>query len=242
MILPMASPFWESLHSSDSPYARTGNLEPRILRALESARGHFGEIEGRRIIDIGCGNGATSLWFASHGAEVVAVDASWVAVGKLKDYCQEHGVRNVHPTYGDARDLSGLGPADFIFGSMILHHLEPFAEVAQSLREIVPSGRGFFYENNSASNVLVWCRNHLVGRYGVPKYGDSEEFPLTPAEVEVLRRHFVVRQEFPEMYFLSHIPHYLLREHMVSTFEAADRLLFRTPLRRWSYLQYLYLG
>jgi hypothetical protein len=41
-------------------------------------------------------------------------------------------------------------------------------------------GRGFFWENNARIKSMIWFRQNIVGKLWVPKFGDSEEFPLTP--------------------------------------------------------------
>ena len=84
-------------------------------------------------------------------------------------------------------DIGELGPQDFVYGSMILHHLEPFEEFARTLRAAIrPGGKGYFYENNAASRTMVWFRRHVVGKMWVPKHGDDDEFPLEPHEVDEL--------------------------------------------------------
>ena len=60
-------------------------------------------------------------------------------------------------------------------------------------RTLKPNGKAFFYENNAASDLLIWFRNNLVGKLGVPKYGDKDESPLAPQEIDLLRRSFSVR-------------------------------------------------
>ena len=57
--------------------ARTGSLQAFHLttwpvRLLEMA----GDVSGKRVLDAGCGEGHVARLFASHGAEVVAVDIS----------------------------------------------------------------------------------------------------------------------------------------------------------------------
>ena len=44
--------------------------------AESEIRRRLGDVKGRRIIDIGCGTGRMSRWFAAQGAEVVGVDFS----------------------------------------------------------------------------------------------------------------------------------------------------------------------
>ena len=80
-----------------------------------------------------------------------------------------------------AQDISKLGKVDFIFGSMILHHIEPFDEFARSLSNVIkPGGKGFFWENSARSKTMIWFRQNMVGKLWLPKYGDQDEFPLTP--------------------------------------------------------------
>ena len=41
----------------------------------------------------------------------------------------------------------------------------------------------------------------MAGKYGAPKYGDDDEFPLTPGERELLKRKFSVNIVYPELAF-----------------------------------------
>jgi len=211
---------------------------------LRRAYEHFGDLRGRTLVDVGSGRGASSLFFASKGAHVISVDQSAVATRNLAEYCQRQEITNIHPVQLSAFELSRVGPVDFVFGAMILHHLEPFARFARELRATVrPGGKAFFFENNARSSLMIWFRQHLVGKLWVPKYGDPDEFPLTPGEVDELRRHFPVRVEIPELLMFRKISLYLLRNHVRAPFAWADRVGYRFGwLRKYSYHQYLCLG
>ncbi len=213
-------------------------------RELQRAAQHFGALQGGTLIDVGAGRGATSLYFASKGANVISVDQSAVAVRNLADYCTQRGIRNIKPVQLSAFEISKVGPVDFVFGAMILHHLEPFTDFAQELsRTLKPGGKAFFFENNARSELMIWFREHLVGKLWVPKYGDPDEFPLTPTEVDELRKHFEVRVEIPELVLFRLISLYLLRNRMRAPFDWADRVGYRfAGLRKYSYQQYLCLG
>ena len=54
--------------------------DPVLLRALE----HFGDVKDKKLIDLGCGRGGASLFFAEHGAKVISLDFSEVAIENLK--------------------------------------------------------------------------------------------------------------------------------------------------------------
>jgi 2-polyprenyl-3-methyl-5-hydroxy-6-metoxy-1,4-benzoquinol methylase len=213
---------------------------PMLQRALD----HFGSIENKTVIDLGCGRGATSLFFAYCGANVISVDLSEVAIANLSRYCQDNGISNVTPMSMPAQDISKLGKVDFIFGSMILHHIEPFDEFARSLSNVIkPGGKGFFWENSARSKTMIWFRQNMVGKLWLPKYGDQDEFPLTPGEVEEIKKYFNVEIEYPELLFFRMISSYLLRGHFNRPFEVLDNFFFKYPAcRKYSYRQYLCLS
>jgi 2-polyprenyl-3-methyl-5-hydroxy-6-metoxy-1,4-benzoquinol methylase len=230
--------FWDSIFSA-STYSR----KPEIP-VLDAALNHFGDIRGKTIMEIGCGPGASALYFASLGADVIAIDISAKAISDLTEFCADHGITNVRPVCVNVLDLHTVGPVDFVFGSMILHHLEPFAQFASQLRRTLkPGGKAFFYENSAASRVLVWFRQNVVGKLWIPKHGDQDEFPLTPQEIDELRKYFHVRIIHPEMMFFVLISTYLLHHRLAATFNAIDRFFYRRRwLLRYSYRQYLLLS
>ena len=236
--------FWNQQYSNESvDYVEFDPTDPEGA-ALYAALDHFGDVSDRTLVDLGCGNGKTSLFFAARGARVVALDTSQVAIDQLSQYCEDNNIDNVETRVLSAHDVVQLEPSDFMFGSMILHHIEPFDEFVTAMRaSIKPEGKAFFYENSANSQLLVWCRNNLVGRFGVPKYGDDDEFPLTPDEVRMLSKQFAVRQVFPELFFFRLISQYLLRMKLWNTFTAIDNFFYRFPsMAKYSYRQWLFLA
>jgi SAM-dependent methyltransferase len=240
-----ATHFWDNIFAQGAraEYSRV-EMPDRTSPVLQRALRHFGNVQGRTLIDLGCGRGASSLYFASLGADVISVDLSAVAVRNLEQYCEAHQVRNVKPVRLSALELESLGTAHFVFGSMILHHIEPFARLADALRAVLPAdGKAFFWENNARSSLMIWFRQHVVGKLWIPKHGDPDEFPLTPGEVAELRRRFIVEIEYPELVLFRMISRYLLRGHCMAPFEALDRYCYRfDALREYSYQQYLCLS
>ena len=227
--------FWDTIYSSN-PYSR--RLELSVVQAAEK---HFGDLRGKTVMEIGCGPGTSAIYFASRGADVVGIDISRKAIDDMNGLCARNGINNVKGICANVLDLSQFEPFDFVFGSMILHHIEPFgAFVAQLRRILKPGGKAFFYENNAASKTLVWFRQNVIGHLWVPKYGDPDEFPLTLQEVDELRHYFRVEIQYPEMLLFSLISTYLLRGAFGRTFGALDQLFYRRNwLLKYSYRQFL---
>ena len=234
-----AEAFWDDVYTKLKTYV-PDESDP----ALVSAMAHFGDIRGLRVLDLGCGDGNTSIFFAQRGANVVAIDTSEVAIQSLTEFCTENSINNIKAVKCSAFDIDQLGPFDFVFGRMILHHLEPFGGFAEVLRKsIAPGGKAFFHENNAASDLLVWFRNNIVGKFGIPKYGDDDEFPLLPSEVKMLKNHFSVEQDYPKMVFLSLASVYFTKGKLNAPMQIIDGFLFKVPgMKRYSYQQYLMLS
>jgi SAM-dependent methyltransferase len=233
--------FWNRLYQGETVYSR--ELDETVTRALSSAQKFFQCKEGCKIMDIGCGRGATSIFWASTGAGVTALDYSASAIAELSERCKQMGITNINPIVGDAMTIDQLGQFDFVFGSMILHHLEPFGQFVEVLRRTLrANGKAFFFENNAASDLLVWFRDNIVGKFGVPKYGDKDESPLAPHEIDLLRGSFSVSVSYPEMAFFRLAAPYLFRNRLGSGLAAIDNFLYKRNVGvRYSYRQYLQL-
>jgi len=66
-----------------------------------------GELNGS-ILDVGCGTGENSLFFASHGHDVVGVDSSTRAIRKAQEKANERKIERVTFRLADALNLSEL--------------------------------------------------------------------------------------------------------------------------------------
>src|SRR6266498_3727391 len=113
---------------------------------LLAASTHFGDVNGKVLIDLGSGNGKASLYFARQGAHVISVDQSGVAIANLTAFCAQNEISNIQPVGCSALEIGTLGPVNFVFGSMILHHIEPFEMFTAVLdRTLSQNGRAFFW-------------------------------------------------------------------------------------------------
>ncbi|MGK2928982.1 MAG: class I SAM-dependent methyltransferase [Acidimicrobiales bacterium] len=92
-----------------------------------------------RVLDVACGTGPVSLWFAGHGLDVVALDASPVAIEAVAAQATEHGVRDRM----DARvhDLEpGLPPALGEFEVVVCQRYRDPELVPSLLRHLTADG------------------------------------------------------------------------------------------------------
>lgn len=98
-----------------------------------------------RALDLGCGPGRNSLYLASRGFHVDAVDLSATAVAWAKDRAREAGA-DIRFHCGDAFAPAAVelaGPYDLIYDSGCFHHLPPHRRISYlSLldRALAPGG------------------------------------------------------------------------------------------------------
>ncbi len=100
---------------------------------------------GKRVLEIGCGTGLFSEYFAQSGADVVAVDISEDLIAKAMERKLPANVQFLVKRFEDC-DVEG--PFDGIVGSSILHHLELEAALNKMAQLLKPGGRISFGEPN----------------------------------------------------------------------------------------------
>lgn len=118
----------------------TGAVSPPVAELVTSLT-----IEpGARVIDLGCGAGVQSAFFAQHGYRVTGVDVSPQALRAARTLSGFYGI-DVDWVEADVLE-TGLpaGEADFVHDSFIFHNIRPEARsayAAEAARLLKPGGR-----------------------------------------------------------------------------------------------------
>ena len=205
---------WDHLWTQQEPFEITPDAF--LATASQSDKGFFdliGDVAGRKVLDIGCGNGFLSVYLARKGARVTAIDTSPAAVEATRRLASHNGVSpELETRVLSAASLRDLDASyDLVVGRFILHHIEPFDDFVRLLSHVIgPGGRGVFLENNARNPILIICRKLLVGRFGIPNYGDAEEHPFEPREIRTLKETFSsVHLHYPEFMFFELMAPYL---------------------------------
>ncbi len=102
-------------------------------------------MKGKKILDLGCGIGATSIFFAKRGACVIGIDISPKMISKASKLAQIHNVSKIEFKVGNVEKLDYPDQFfDIIFGNSILHHINCIKAIKEAYRVLKPGGIALF--------------------------------------------------------------------------------------------------
>lgn len=115
---------------------------------LQKTEHIFGTVQGKKILDLGCGCGETAVFWARKGAQVEAIDISRGMIALTKKLTRKYGVtRNCHAKQMTAENLTFKSNSfDYIFGDGILHHVDLEQTLNQIHRVLKKGGFAVFIE------------------------------------------------------------------------------------------------
>ena len=114
-------------------------------------------LQGKRILDLGCGCGRFGIKLASlTSAEVTGIDISEVSVEKANAFAQKHGITNFHAIKDDFKDIQSEGHYDFIVCINMLHHTNERNKIAENVfKSLKPGGSWIIIENNPFNGLFI---------------------------------------------------------------------------------------
>lgn len=205
----------------------------------------LGDLEGKDLLECGCGFGIWSVALAQKGARVWAFDVSEKSVAETARRAREAGVGHlVEAQIADSHSLPYEDESfDLIFGSMILHHVDARAAGRELSRVLKANGKAVFHENSADNPVLMFFRKTVVGRFGIPKTSTPDEYPLTTRQTATIGGYFADhRVHLCRFMFFALASKVLFQERseaVARACEYADRLVYTwLPFfRKHSYYQ-----
>jgi len=120
---------WAETYDTDQN--RTRDLAGETLRQADL------NIDGRRVIEVGCGTGRNTVWLAARAAEIIGLDFSEAMLDRARVRVNDPRVRFVQHDVRLTWPLADAS-ADDVIAMLILEHVEHvetvFAEAARVLR------------------------------------------------------------------------------------------------------------
>jgi SAM-dependent methyltransferase len=180
-------------------------------------------LEGRRVLELGCGRGDLTLQLLDAGAEVTAVDVSPAMVDLAR--ARAGGARFlVAPV-----EETGFGSDYFdrVTGKWILHHADVSAAAREIARVLKPDGHAAFFENQGRNPLLRLARRVLWRLPAGEVVGTPDERPLGEADIAALVEAFgSIELSYPSFYFFEAVSR-AFRHRAHAQLSGLDRLVWR---------------
>jgi ubiquinone/menaquinone biosynthesis C-methylase UbiE len=151
------------------------------------------EVSGKRVLEIGCGEGETALMLLRGGATVFGIDIGEKYVNTAKGRVVEEGpfAQSCELRVMDAHKLEFPDNSfDLVVGRGVLHHLDLERALAEIQRVLVPGGHACFIEP-LANNPLLKLFRKLT-----PKARTIDERPLDGNDLRLVASKFSTSHEF----------------------------------------------
>jgi SAM-dependent methyltransferase len=161
----------------------------------------FERMAGRRVLEIGVGNGIDAVEMARCGAIYTGVDVTPRHLELTAAYFAHAGLATPTLLCGDLLSLPVGGPFDFVYSFGVLHHVPEEARYLRCVRELLaPRGRLLLGVYSRFSFFNLWLCTTWLFRHHARNPLDSwrshmaEGSPLgDPVTIRIRRRREVVR-------------------------------------------------
>jgi SAM-dependent methyltransferase len=148
-----------------------------------------GDVQGKTVLDFGCGDGRESSVLASRGARVCSLDLSPDLLRRAAERARADGfAASVQVLCGSAHAVPLPDNAvDVIVGHAVLHHLDLELAAREVFRVLRPGGRAIFKEPIRNSRLLRAIRPLIP--YRQPDISPFER-PLLQSEIDAFSARF----------------------------------------------------
>jgi SAM-dependent methyltransferase len=146
--LPYRRPSDDSLTVAEADIRRYERPVEDTVFPLEYAFYLLGPVAGRRVVDLGCGDGINTIILASLGAQVLSVDVSKDSLRLTGQRAAANKVDSlVTLLHSDAMAIPiEASTADAILCTGLLHQVDPVKTARQIRRVLMPGGIAVFDE------------------------------------------------------------------------------------------------
>jgi len=168
-----------------SQLERYRNPPANTVYPLEYAYHLLGDVTGKTVLDLGCGQGENSIALIQRGAYTIGIDISPELIDIARERKRRFGASELGSILfcGSAYD-TGLpeNSVDGIFSIALIHHLEIPRVQKEMLRILKPGGFVILQEPVRFSRAYAWLRQFFPAQADVSDF----EHPLTREELDVV--------------------------------------------------------
>ena len=133
--------FWNSIWASEKTTRETERIDHDIPHlSLRFSYSLLGDIQRKKLLEIGCGSGYETVTFSQKGAFVTAIDVSSESVKAAKERCKKNHINSAHIVEMNAEKLLFKDNSfDIVYVNKILMHTNSTLAL-QECRRVLKKG------------------------------------------------------------------------------------------------------
>lgn len=145
----------------------------------------LGDLNGKKLLDVGTGLGESAIYLAKRGADVTAMDIS----PKMIELCAENAVRlgvtiRTHVATGEELGLPA-NSFDIVYAANVMHHIHDRDRFLANVLEVIKPGGIFVAWDPIKYNPVINIYRRIATEVRTP-----DEMPLGIADVHRGKRYF----------------------------------------------------
>lgn len=149
---------------------------------MRRIRAALGDLRGKTLLDVGCGLGEASVYFALLGARVTATDISPGMCDTAARLAAANGVRiSTHVSAAEDLGLPAEARFDIIYTGNTLHHVDIAATMPRLLQHLKPEGTFVSWDPVAYNPVINVYRRRATG------VRTPDEHPLRLADIRAIK-------------------------------------------------------
>jgi ubiquinone/menaquinone biosynthesis C-methylase UbiE len=144
----------------------------------------LGDIKEKKILELGCGAGEASVYFAKKGAEVTATDISQGMLDVVQQVAKRHNATlSTKQSYSDNIDFADE-TFDIVYAANLLHHVDLASTLIEASR-VLKKGGVFVSWDPIAHNPLI-----NIYRKMATEVRTTDEHPIKMNQLKLFLKYF----------------------------------------------------
>ena len=191
----------------------------------------MGLLQDKRILELGCGSGEASIYFAKHGALSTATDISGGMLEVVKKLAAKHEVK-VETKKSASYPLDFPDDHfDFVYAANVLHHVDLEPSLIEIHRVLKPGGSLISWDPLD-HNPIINVYRRMAGEVRT-----EDEHPIRMSELKLFRNLFK-RIEYETFWFAT--LWIFLRFYLIERVNPNDERYWKKIIREHKRLEKLY--
>jgi SAM-dependent methyltransferase len=135
----------------------------------------LGDLQGKRVLDLGCRSGAGAVTFAQHGAIVIALDAADTHIARARARAEQAEVK-VEWRIGDLADLAFLRAEsiDAAFSAFSVAEVDDVSRLFRQVQRVLKPNAPFVFSYEHPMSICIGAGDAISRSYFDPGPIDVE--------------------------------------------------------------------